>query len=269
MVQPKYHLSLNRDTDWRMNKPHFHEDIEILLSLSSGGEFFIENELYPINENSLFLFNEVTIHKSIARSPYARYVLHISSETLRYFSTKYSDILGFIRKAPVRCTVLDKAQTEILVGKLKELDRPTETGFCADIRKTMLLVDVVTSVISAFSVTESEEKLQTPALSQVSPILHYIQTNVSAPISLDSLAARFFISKYYMCHRFKNTTGLTIMDYIINCRILKARELLRQGFRVQEVSERVGFRNNAHFIRTFGALTGISPKQYAKKYINL
>ena len=37
--------------------------------------------------------------------------------------------------------------------------------------------------------------------------------------------------------------------------------------RVQEVSEAVGFRSNEHFIRTFGALTGTSPKRYAKEYL--
>ena len=56
------------------------------------------------------------------------------------------------------------------------------------------------------------------------------------------------------------------MDYVINCRILKARSLLRNGMRVQEVGENVGFRNNEHFIRTFKKLTGTPPKRYAMMY---
>jgi AraC-like DNA-binding protein len=252
-----------------MNKPHFHEDVEILLSLSASGEFFIENELYPIREGSLFLLSEATIHKSIAKESYLRYVLHIPPETLRYFSTKYSDIPAFVHKAPVRCTVLEKAQMEMLSEKFKMLEGAWGTVFCADLQKTMFFMDALLQVLTFFTVAEPENKIQTADLNQIAPILNYIQSSVGDQMTLDTLAERFFISKYYMCHCFKNATGLSIMDYIINCRILKARELLRQGFRVQEVSDRVGFRNNAHFVRTFGTLTGVSPKQYAKKYVDL
>ena len=56
------------------------------------------------------------------------------------------------------------------------------------------------------------------------------------------------------------------MEYIKNYRILKARQLLREGARVGEVSEAVGFRNTEHFIRTFTAASGLSPKRYAQQY---
>ena len=69
-----------------------------------------------------------------------------------------------------------------------------------------------------------------------------------------------------LCHIFKEGTGFSLMDYVINCRILKARSLLRNGMRVQEVGENVGFRNNEHFIRTFKKLTGTPPKRYAMMY---
>jgi YesN/AraC family two-component response regulator len=272
MLQAKYHLRLNRDTDWQMQKPHFHEDVEILLSLNANGEFFIENELFPIREGSLFLFSGGTIHKSIAEKQYHRYVLHISPETLRIFSTRISDITAFVQKSPVRCVRLDSAQTQALAEKFETLEKMEEskdTSFCSDIRKTLLLADIIVQVITFFSAAEPEKKLETTALSQVKPILTYIQGHLKDPITLDALSERFFISKYYLCHVFKAATGLSVMDYVINCRILKAQELLRQGMRVQPTGERTGFRNTAHFIRTFRTLTGISPKRYAKKYLEL
>jgi hypothetical protein len=123
MLQAKYHLRQNRDTDWRMQKPHFHEDAEILLSLIANGQFFIENELYPIREGSLFLFSGGTIHKSIAEKQYHRYVLHISPETLRAFSTRISDISAFVQKTPVRCVHLDSSQTKALAEKFDMLEK--------------------------------------------------------------------------------------------------------------------------------------------------
>ena len=45
-----------------------------------------------------------------------------------------------------------------------------------------------------------------------------------------------------------------------------AEKYFRQGMRVQEAGERVGFRSNEHFIRTFKRLTGVPPKRYAMRY---
>lgn len=58
------------------------------------------------------------------------------------------------------------------------------------------------------------------------------------------------------------------MEYVIQLRVLEAQRLLRQGVSVQEAGERSGFQTYAHFIRTFSAISGISPKQYAKQFKN-
>ncbi|MDR1784998.1 MAG: AraC family transcriptional regulator [Spirochaetaceae bacterium] len=270
MVKPEYELYLSSDTTrWRMKKPHFHEDVEVLFALTGEGEFFVENELYPIRPGSLFLFSEGVIHQSMASGAYSRYVLHVSPETLREFSTRSSDIPAFIRRKPVRCAALEDTRYDRLLEKLRRLGKAQDDKFCADIRKSLQLLDVLVRVITFFSGAESERKLQKPEFVQITPVLRYIQSNIDSPITLDSLAKTFFISKYYLCHLFKSATGLSVMDYIINYRILRARELLRKGIRVQEAADRAGFKNCAHFTRTFKLLTGIPPKQYAKKYVGL
>ena len=90
---PKYQVKLNRDDNWHMDRPHFHEDIEILLSLSDGGDFFIENELYPLSWGELFLIGDATLHKSFSRQSYRRYVLHIAPSTLEELSMPQIDFL--------------------------------------------------------------------------------------------------------------------------------------------------------------------------------
>ena len=82
MIQAKYQLRLSRDDKWHMDRPHFHEDVEILLSLSDGGDFFIENELYPLHCGTLLLVGEATLHKSIANDAYKRYVMHLPPSAL-------------------------------------------------------------------------------------------------------------------------------------------------------------------------------------------
>jgi AraC-like DNA-binding protein len=254
---------------WQMHRLHFHEDVEILLSLSGSGSFFIEDEFYPLQRGALFLFREATLHKSVVNDPYTRYVLHISPETLQDFSTPQSDLVAFTRKTSGRHKQLDEEQTCALAEMFQLLEGPCDGCFCGDVKRTAQLLECLIATFSLFddSETGGKNKSINFDFAKIAPLIKYIPANIAEPLSLDSLSAHFFIDKYHMCHIFKSATGFSVMEYIIHCRVLKARELLRQGLRVQEVGERVGFRNNAHFIRTFGTLTGISPKRYAKKYL--
>jgi AraC-like DNA-binding protein len=254
---------------WQMHRLHFHEDVEILLSLSGSGNFFIEDEFYPLRRGALFLLREATLHKSVVNDPYKRYVLHISPETLQEFSTQRSDLVAFTQKVSGRNKQLNDEQTHALTEMFRELEGPCGSFFCGDIKRTARLLDFLIATFSLFedAETNSKNKSTNFDFAKIAPLIKYIPANIAEPLSLDNLSAHFFIDKYHMCHIFKSATGFSVMEYIIHCRVLKARELLRQGLRVQEVGERVGFRNNAHFIRTFGALTGTSPKRYAKKYL--
>jgi AraC-like DNA-binding protein len=269
MFQPKYRLRFNRDDTWQMHRLHFHEDVEVLLSLSSSGDFFIENELYPLQQGSLFLLREATLHKSVANAYYKRYVLHIAPDTLQEFSTPQSNLLAFAQKVSGRSTRLNGRQTALLTKMFQRLEKPHDKSFCGDIKKTSQLLDFLITTFSFFEDTAVVNGAESAnfGFTKIAPLIRYIPAHIAEPLSLDGLADRFFVNKYHMCHIFKSATGFSVMEYIIHCRILKARELLRQGLGVQESGERVGFRSNSHFIRTFGALTGTSPLRYARKYL--
>ena len=87
-------------------------------------------------------------------------------------------------------------------------------------------------------------------------------------MSLDQIAGQFYISKHYLCRIFKSATGFSVMEYIIYSRVLRARQLLKEGVSVQQAGELSGFSDNSHFIRTFGHLTGTSPGRYARAYLS-
>ena len=101
---------------------------------------------------------------------------------------------------------------------------------------------------------------------RVSPILDYIRDHLSEPLTLDLIAGQFYLSKHYLCRIFKSATGFSVMEYIIYSRVLKARQLLKEGVSVQQAGELSGFSDNSHFIRTFGHLTGTSPGRYAREH---
>lgn len=260
-----YQLQLNWDETWHMGHSHFHEDMEILLSLSGNGEFFIENKLYPIQYGSLFILKAATIHKSVLEEKYKRYVFHISPDSLQKLSTSQTNFVELVEHSSI-CTVLSAKQTEDLVYKMYLLEQPASSELGGDLIKFTYLLDFLVTVFRLADRVDTNAKVVNLSFSKIEPIIEYIQKNLDEPLTLDSLSSRFYINKYHLCNVFKAATGFTVMEYVINCRIQRARELLRKGYRVQDVGEMVGFRNNSHFIRTFGALTGTSPKKYANDY---
>ncbi|MEG1774456.1 MAG: AraC family transcriptional regulator, partial [Oscillospiraceae bacterium] len=127
-------------------------------------------------------------------------------------------------------------------------------------------LELLLEVCSLLNQTDFMTVVPTRLRGRIEDVLEYIQKNLAAPLSLDLLAEQFFLSKYYLCRLFREETGFSVGDYIIRCRIQRACALLRGQMNVQQAGEAVGFQNNAHFIRTFGRITGVSPGRYHHQF---
>ena len=84
-------------------------------------------------------------------------------------------------------------------------------------------------------------------------------------ISLDELASRFFLSKYYICRVFKEITGYTVSEYINIHRVQNAKRYLEEtDYSVAEISDLVGYGSMTHFEKTFKTYMTIPPLKYRK-----
>ncbi|WP_010276219.1 helix-turn-helix domain-containing protein [Paenibacillus senegalensis] len=82
-------------------------------------------------------------------------------------------------------------------------------------------------------------------------------------INLDQIAARFGFSASYLTRFFKNQTGQSLMRYIDEVRMEKARALLIDtDWTLGEIIEQIGYTDSTNFIRKFKKLEGITPIQY-------
>jgi AraC-like DNA-binding protein len=70
-----------------------------------------------------------------------------------------------------------------------------------------------------------------------------------------------------MIRKFRSENGLTPHKFQMQCRIRKAQELLRDGYKVTEVAQMVGFCDQSHLDRVFKKQVGITPEQYAESAI--
>lgn len=80
--------------------------------------------------------------------------------------------------------------------------------------------------------------------------------------SIDILAEQMNMSRSSFYRKIKALTDLTPVDYMKTQRLERAAQLLRQGQRITEVADQVGFTSSSYFAKCFRAKYGVLPKDY-------
>jgi AraC family transcriptional regulator len=96
-------------------------------------------------------------------------------------------------------------------------------------------------------------------------VLEYIDANVGRNITLSELASVVNMSVYYFAVLFRQSTGLSPHQYVLNQRVERAKELLRDPkLSVMDISMSVGFEHQNNFARAFRRVIGVSPRQFRR-----
>lgn len=98
----------------------------------------------------------------------------------------------------------------------------------------------------------------------VTAIKDFLRANVCKKITLADVSAGLGYSVPHLCSVFKKNTGHTIMQYFIQQRIAKAKELIFDGkMTLSQISDYMGFDSPQYFSFAFKKYTDLTPSQYA------
>lgn len=252
---------------------HLHDQFEVLLSLSPGLKLETGSKTYILPHHSLMLFNNMDLHLLSLMSPNTennRYVLYFKPEYINGFSTENTALLECFMLRPfpdANVLALDAATAAGLTAVLDRIIALQEVGKGAaygdDLQIQLCIAEFLLRVNRLYRAHHGITGAATHSgYRAVYGIISHMHQNFWEETSLDQLARRFYINKYSLCTLFREITGMSPMQYLINCRLMKARELLLHGVPVDEVCGRVGYNNLSHFSRAFKSKVGVSPKQY-------
>lgn len=105
-------------------------------------------------------------------------------------------------------------------------------------------------------------------LETVIAIRNYIDHNFEKELHLDYLSELHFTSKYHLLRLFQRYYGQSPKQYLIDKRIEKSKENLRQGFTVTDTCFAVGFESLGSFSTLFKTKTGKSPIEFQKEQLS-
>jgi AraC-like DNA-binding protein len=93
----------------------------------------------------------------------------------------------------------------------------------------------------------------------------WIHANCREDITLKDMAEVSGYSEYYVSREFHRVMGISPVEYLLECRIVEAKQLLiTTDWTMKRIAESLGFSQSSYFIRKFRESQGITPAQFRK-----
>ncbi|MFC4600341.1 helix-turn-helix domain-containing protein [Cohnella hongkongensis] len=101
----------------------------------------------------------------------------------------------------------------------------------------------------------------------VAKVQAFIQDNLQKELNRDDIARSVFRNPAYVSRLFRKETGLSLTDYITQCRIERAKRLLAEtNDKISRIAEELSYAHFSYFAKLFKKMTGLSPQEYRKKH---
>ena len=261
-LEQDFRLFHIKDQTKREFSYHYHDFHKVIIFLSGKAAYHIEGKSYYLKPWDILLVNRHAIHKpEIDFSvPYERFVLWIrndikSTELLRCFQKAIDRSYNLIR--------LDSDTQEKLKQLLYELEAALkDKKFGSELLGSALFTQFMVYVNRIFLEKQYIYDARSYSSdSQIEELLRYINHNLTEDLSIETLARKYYLSKYHMMRKFKEETGYTIHNYIISKRLLLARTKISEGTPILKAAQLCGFSDYTTFSRAYKKQFGTAPSQ--------
>ena len=261
-LEQDFRLFHIKDQTKREFSYHYHDFHKVIIFLSGKAAYHIEGKSYYLKPWDILLVNRHAIHKpEIDFSvPYERFVLWIrddikSTELLRCFQKVIDRSYNLIR--------LDSDSQEKLKQLLYELEAALkDEKFGSELLGSALFTQFMVYVNRIFLEKQYIYDARSYSSdSQIEELLRYINHNLTEDLSIETLARKYYLSKYHMMRKFKEETGYTVHNYIISKRLLLARTKISEGTPILKAAQLSGFSDYTTFSRAYKKQFGTAPSQ--------
>jgi AraC-like DNA-binding protein len=266
MLRQDFQLSHNRDPYFRTMEFHAHDFLELYYFLDGSVTYYIEDQVYDLCPGDLLIIPAGKMHRPVIANEHAAYermVLWITPQYLQGIDSPAGDLQKNLQKVGEHgyCVPFRGDETVFVTALLKKLlymqKNDTDPKFCAGAVELYLW-----TIFRSYGVIDTTHRNETQVIPQV---IRYITEHFREPLTLEDIAAEFFVSKSYLNRHFKAYTNSTVYAYIMALRLTHARRMLREGIPAVEAGRECGFSDYSTFYKAFKTQTGLSPQQFKSR----
>jgi AraC family transcriptional regulator len=134
--------------------------------------------------------------------------------------------------------------------------------------------EVDKALINAFVITVAQKHgkpaAELPSKGGIAPhqlktLKKWLEDHIETSLTIDDIASQTGLSVAHFSREFKRSTGITPWGYVVQLRLDRASQLLKQGQSIGMVAANCGFSDHSHLSRLFKQRFGISPLAFARK----
>ena len=253
-----------------MHSPHTHSCYELYFCAKAVPQrSVICGTEYEYSYPSAIISKPYTLHSMSSSygysGDYKRYVFYFSSNIIselgiNLFSNNLSpDKMGVLFK-------LTEKEADYLASVIDAVtDSPDK------------LSDVEMGLLSTLVINKLYDFCQGDRIIEVGDSDYYVQNalkyialHFTEDLKTVDIAKKFAVSRSKLDRDFKSAVGTTARDFIENCRLNQAKNLLRteKKIKIAEIAEKSGYFSLNYFFRVFKSKTGLSPLAYRKNFIS-
>ena len=247
---------------------HYHDFNKIIIFISGDVSYIIEGKSYNLKPWDILFVNNHDIHKPIINSSqtYERIIIWINSKFLESHNYENCDLTKCFKLVDEKRLNLIRLNNDFQ-KELKDLIYLLESSlnskeFGSTLLSNSLFIQLIIYLnrIHIYNKYIQDENIFKYD-KEIENILLYINQNLSEDLSIGTLSQKFFISRYYLMHKFKKETGYTLHNYILSKRLFKAKELIKSGTPITTASMQCGFNDYSSFLRSFKKTFNCSPRE--------
>lgn len=251
-------------------------DYRLLYVANGKSAIKIGNELYSASVGDIFI-----IPPGVSYS-----YLPEPENPIRFYGVNFDYTLnGLERYKPIEPESISVFKEENIVEKVAFADVPEMNGvvYLTDMSETEALFNrinrelenkkrfselavrgIFTEIISAVAgKLVSDFSVQEKSGGLVKKVIAYIQDNITADLSNDSLGKLFNFDPTYISRCFVKYTGMSLHKYVMRYRVLCAIDLLQNtDYSISEIALFTGFNSAGYFCRIFKQNVGVQPSEY-------
>ncbi|WP_236895149.1 AraC family transcriptional regulator [Clostridium beijerinckii] len=264
-----FHLKDKKNQEFEF---HYHDFNKIIIFLSGKVTYLIEGKAYNLKPWDILLVNNHDVHKPIIDSSeiYERIIIWANSDFIENHNYENCDLSTCFRLANEKSFNLIRLNSK-LQDNIKFIIDSLMTSFNSQDFGSKLLSNSLFIQLLVYlnrvhlnnMYINDEASLKYDK--QIEKILKYINNNLSENLSTETLSQKFYISKYYLMHKFKKETGYTLHNYVNQKRLLMAKDLIISGEQITKAYLQCGFNDYTCFLRSFKNLFKKSPSEFSPK----
>ena len=252
---------------------HSHAHYELYFFLEGEVDYEVDSTRFHLQHGDLLLIPPDTLHGPVFRNKetsYRRFVLWLGRDYYNRLCRLEPDFsYGFeaIKKERNFHFRSDFLQVKQVQGALLELLEESRSNRAFGTLAARLLSASFLLQINRMVHSRQNRRPVSYSNALYLNICDYINNHLEEDLSLENLAAFFYVSKYHVSHLFKDQMGLSLHQYIIKKRLQACKNGILSGTALTSLYQQYGFHDYSSFYRAFKKEFAQSPSEFREQHM--